>query len=53
MAAGFLLHQVIKAWTNDRQQLIVLLTEFKDAMTALKMAVNELREEMRDLRNGE
>lgn len=53
VAAGFLLHQVIKAWTNDRQQLIVLLTEFKDAMTALKMAVNELREEMRDLRNGE
>lgn len=43
LAAGFLLHQVIKAWTMDRQQLTVLMTEFRDALYALKSAVDELR----------
>lgn len=44
-AAGFLLHQVIKAWTDDRQQLIRLMTEFKDTLTALTTAVKELNKQ--------
>ncbi len=44
-AAGFLLHQVIKAWTDDRQQLVILLTEFKDTLTALTHAVQELNKQ--------
>lgn len=47
LAAAFLLHQVIKAWTNDRQQLNGLLTDFKDALIALKTAVEELKTELR------
>jgi hypothetical protein len=41
--AGFLLLHVIKAWTNDRQQLTDLLTEFKDTLTALTHAVQNLK----------
>lgn len=37
-----LMHQVIKAWSNDRQQLITLLTEFKDTLTVLTHAVEKL-----------
>ena len=43
LVAGFLLQQVIKAWTADRQQLVVLMTEFRDALNALKSAVEDLR----------
>ncbi|MBS1721410.1 MAG: hypothetical protein JSS66_00215 [Armatimonadetes bacterium] len=40
--AGFLLHQVIKAWNADRAVLTQLLGEFKDAINELRSAVNGL-----------
>lgn len=46
LAAGFLLHQVIKAWTADRAQLNELLTEFREALTGLAHAVEGLRSEL-------
>ena len=42
LVAGFLLHTVIKAWAADRAQMVVLMTEFKDALYALKSAVEEM-----------
>ncbi|MBS1711397.1 MAG: hypothetical protein JSS71_06705 [Armatimonadetes bacterium] len=42
LTSFFLLNQVIKAWTNDRDQITKLLTEFKDALSALTHAVEEL-----------
>lgn len=40
--AGFLLHQVIKAWNADRAILTKLLGEFKDAINDLRTAVTGL-----------
>ncbi|MBX3115613.1 MAG: hypothetical protein KF824_13535 [Fimbriimonadaceae bacterium] len=45
--AGWLLTRVIKAWTDDRNQLVNLLTEFKDALMSLKGAVEELKSEIK------
>ncbi len=53
LAAGFLLHQVIKAWTSDRAQLNELLTEFREAMTGLAHAVEGLRSELESLAERE
>lgn len=47
LMAGWLLTQVIRAWTNDRNQLVNLLTEFKDALMSLKSAVEELKSEIK------
>lgn len=47
LVAGFLLHQVIKAWTTDRNQLNGLLTDFKDALISLKGAVEDLKSEIK------
>ena len=47
LTAGFLLHQVIKAWASDRAQLSALLTDFREALTSLTNAVEDLRAEMR------
>lgn len=43
ITAGFLLYQVITAWTNDRKQITTLLTDFKDALHDLKIAVEDLK----------
>lgn len=45
--AGWLLTRVIKAWTDDRNQLVNLLTEFKDALHSLKDAVEDLKSEIK------
>ena len=42
LVAGFLLQQVIKAWTSDRRQLTELLGEFKTALEKLETAVTKL-----------
>lgn len=42
MVAGFLLWQVITAWTADRRQLAELLTEFRDVIGGLERAVADL-----------
>lgn len=45
--AGWLLTKVIKAWTDDRSQLVNLLSEFKDALHSLKGAVEDLHTEIK------
>jgi hypothetical protein len=53
LMAGFLLHQVIKAWTSDRAQLSGLLTEFREALAGLANAVDGLRYELESLSERE
>lgn len=52
MVAGFLLFQVMKAWSADRTQLNDLLTGFKDALLKLTDAVEDLRSEIRTVNGG-
>ena len=43
MAAAFLLHQVLKAWNSDREQMsrmIVVVEGFKAVLDELKMSVD-------------
>ena len=40
--AGFLLWQVIKAWTGDRAQVTSLLGEFKSTLDRLSVSVDAL-----------
>ena len=47
LVALFLLNQVIRAWTNDRSQLTVLLGDFKSALYSLTSAVEGLRSEIK------
>lgn len=46
LAAGFLLQQVIKAWSADRAQLNELLTEFRKSLDGLTSAMEALKEEI-------
>jgi K+ transporter len=42
LVAGFLLWQVMKAWTADRQQVTELLKEFKASIDELTHAVKAI-----------
>jgi hypothetical protein len=44
--AGFLMWQVVKAWSADRSALINLLTEFRATLEGLKLAVERLSDRL-------
>jgi hypothetical protein len=44
----FLLMQVIRSWTTDRETLTNLLSEFKTSIDALRVAVEQLKEHVKN-----
>ncbi len=46
--AGFLLYTVIKAWNKDREQVTVLLGEFRQSLDRLSTEIHNLGEIQRE-----
>ena len=52
MVAGFLLWKVIEAWNKDREQVTLLIGDFRETLQALKASVDHLADQLNQDRRG-
>jgi len=46
LVAGVLMWQVLKAWQSDRDTIVGLMTEFRQALTGVQHALTRLADQM-------